>query len=155
MKKSNPAEYEEAKDYCYNRILERPNVTYKKVIALFFLYVIIKIIFSFFSCLFFAGFDLNLVNLKKFFLFYFIVTIVFSIFFLRKFFILFIQLYQKYASDSTRRKCCCKPSCSEYSILVIAHYGAIIGSIMAFKRMFITCSGESFYIDYPKFYKGK
>lgn len=155
MNESNPAEYEEAKDYCYNRILERPNVTYKKAIVQILLFVIIKIVVSFFSCFFYAGFDLSLVNIKQFLLFYLIVTLIFSIFFLRFFFILLIKLYQKYAPDSIRRKCCCKPSCSEYAIMVIRHYGAIIGSIMACKRMFITCSGKSFYIDYPSFYKRK
>lgn len=155
MKESNPAEYEEAKDYCYNRILERPNISYKKIIVQFSLCVIIKFIVSFIVCVFCAGFDLYLINIKNFFLFYFILTLIFSILFLRKFFILSIKLYQKYAPENIRRKCCCKPSCSEYSIMVIGHYGVIIGSAMAFKRMFITCSGKSFYIDYPKFYKRK
>ena len=48
--------------------------------------------------------------------------------------IFFILCYQRYAKSSTRLKCCCYPSCSQYALIALRKYGCIIGSYLAVKH---------------------
>ncbi|MBP3494604.1 MAG: membrane protein insertion efficiency factor YidD [Clostridia bacterium] len=59
----------------------------------------------------------------------------------------FVKLYQRYAKSETRLRCTMEPSCSEYCIMALKKYGAIIGCIKAYNRLH-RCHppGE---IDYP------
>ncbi len=59
----------------------------------------------------------------------------------------FIRVYQRYAKSETRLRCCYTPSCSEYAILALKKYGALIGSIKAVRRL-LRC-GPPGGIDYP------
>ena len=59
----------------------------------------------------------------------------------------FIRVYQRYAKSETRLRCCYTPSCSEYAILALKKYGALIGGIKAVRRL-LRC-GSSGGIDYP------
>jgi putative alpha-hemolysin len=66
---------------------------------------------------------------------------------LRYIMIWFIRVYQRYAKSETRLRCCYTPSCSEYAILALKKYGALIGGIKAVKRL-LRC-GPPGGIDYP------
>lgn len=46
-----------------------------------------------------------------------------------------IRCYQRYASDSTRCRCCHHPSCSEYTIICLYKYGILTTAAKAFKRL--------------------
>lgn len=58
-----------------------------------------------------------------------------------------VHLYQNKASDRTRLKCVMEPSCSEYMILAVQKYGAIVGGFKGVRRMF-RC-GHTRGVDYP------
>lgn len=61
----------------------------------------------------------------------------------------FIECYQHYAKEETRRRCLCVPSCSEYAILCLKKYELIKALIKIRKRLFVTCKGDDYIIDYP------
>lgn len=58
-----------------------------------------------------------------------------------------VRVYQRYAKAETRLKCCFTPSCSEYAILAIKKYGALVGVIKTANRLF-RCHPPGG-IDYP------
>lgn len=66
---------------------------------------------------------------------------------LRYIMIWFIRVYQRYAKSETRLRCCYTPSCSEYAILALKKYGALIGGIKAVRRL-LRC-GPPGGVDYP------
>lgn len=53
---------------------------------------------------------------------------------MKKILIKIIRLYQR-APFSSHRQCKFIPSCSEYAIEAIDHYGAFIGSLKAIQRL--------------------
>lgn len=57
----------------------------------------------------------------------------------KRYFIFAIMCYQRYAKSSTRLKCCCYPSCSQYAIIALQKYGVIIGSFLAIRHC-INCA---------------
>lgn len=63
--------------------------------------------------------------------------------------ILCIKCYQHYASESVRRSCLCKPTCSEYAIIVIKKYCLIKALFLIYVRLFRTCTGKIYKIDFP------
>ncbi len=63
--------------------------------------------------------------------------------------IICIKCYQHYASDNIRRSCMCKPTCSEYAIIVIKRYCLIKALILIYIRLFKTCTGRIYKIDFP------
>lgn len=78
---------------------------------------------------------------------YWFVQILVFVITLRYVMIWFIRVYQRYAKSETRLRCCYTPSCSEYAILALKKYGALIGGIKAIKRL-LRC-GPPGGIDYP------
>lgn len=63
--------------------------------------------------------------------------------------ILCIKCYQHYASESVRRSCLCKPTCSEYAIIVIKKCCLIKALFLIYVRLFRTCTGKIYKIDFP------
>ena len=63
--------------------------------------------------------------------------------------ILCIRCYQHYASENIRRSCLCKPTCSEYAIIVIKRYCLIKALVLIYIRLFRTCTGKIDKIDFP------
>lgn len=59
-----------------------------------------------------------------------------------------IRIYQHYAPDQVRMRCCCEPSCSVYMIMSIQKYGAVKGIIRGIKRLH-RCNPRTGGIDYP------
>ncbi|MDR0883217.1 MAG: membrane protein insertion efficiency factor YidD [Oscillospiraceae bacterium] len=56
--------------------------------------------------------------------------------FLKRILVFVIHVYQRYAAESTRRRCCFTPSCSEYMLLAIDKYGAYRGFFKGVSRLF-------------------
>jgi len=47
----------------------------------------------------------------------------------------FVKIYQHYARSETRLRCCFEPSCSEYAVLALKKYGAVVGVVKAIRRL--------------------
>lgn len=86
-------------------------------------------------------------QLQSFLSIYWIIQLLVFVLTLRYIMIWFIRVYQRYAKSETRLRCCYTPSCSEYAILALKKYGALIGGIKAVKRL-LRC-GSPGGIDYP------
>lgn len=60
-----------------------------------------------------------------------------------------VECYQHYATEETRRRCLCVPSCSEYAILCFKKYGLLKALLKIRKRLYVTCRGADYKIDWP------
>ncbi len=70
--------------------------------------------------------------------------------YLRICFISLVRYYQRKAKETTRRRCKCIPSCSDYSILTLKTVFPIAFAIFKIKkRLFHTCDGSAYKIDFP------
>lgn len=153
--------------YVLDRPIERPDTDWKKAIKCTVLYILITVVFAFvsytllskfgvFSCLpkewisFFQ--EHKIIGKLLYLVLSFIITGIFS---LRVAMIGAIKLYQRYAAEDVRRRCVCKPTCSEYAIVVLKKYGVIIGTYMIYVRLFKTCRGTVYKIDEPTLFKRK
>ncbi len=76
-------------------------------------------------------------------------VLLFSELYLRFLGIKFVECYQHYSKEETRRRCLCVPSCSEYAILCFKKHLFIHALIKIYKRLFVTCKGEDYKIDWP------
>ena len=77
------------------------------------------------------------------------VCVIMGILRMRSIFIGLVHLYQHYAPEDIRRRCLLQPTCSEYMILAIEKYGAVKGAAKGIRRLFFTCRGNIYRIDYP------
>ncbi len=65
--------------------------------------------------------------------------------------ILLVKCYQRYASEKTRRRCKCIPSCSQYALLALKTcFPLLVALLKIRKRLYRTCNGEEYKVDYPK-----
>ncbi len=60
-----------------------------------------------------------------------------------------VKLYQCSASEDTRRKCHCMPSCSEYALLALDKYYWPKALWLIYRRLTHTCCLPGFKVDYP------
>ena len=60
-----------------------------------------------------------------------------------------VELYQQYASETTRRKCHCMPSCSEYALLALDKYWWPKALWQIYRRLTHTCMQPGYKVDYP------
>ena len=61
-----------------------------------------------------------------------------------------VKCYQRYAKAETRKRCMCVPSCSEYAILCLGRvFPLMIALIKIRKRLYKTCKGEDYKLDFP------
>lgn len=58
-----------------------------------------------------------------------------------------VECYQHYAKESTRRKCLCMPTCSEYALLALKHDWFPVALCKILKRLFRTCRGGDYKYD--------
>ena len=82
-------------------------------------------------------------------LFLFMTIILVAELYLRFCLIQTVKCYQHYASEETRRRCLCIPSCSEYAIIALRKFPLIIALIKIRKRLYKTCKGEEYILDFP------
>jgi len=84
---------------------------------------------------------------KAFIITYLIIQTIIFILTLKYILIWFVRIYQRYAKSETRLRCCYTPSCSEYAILALKKYGAILGTIKTINRL--KRCGYPGGVDYP------
>lgn len=151
------------KQYTRSGSVYRPVINWKNVILRFVLAILLTIgltlaiaklleafaieesanrILSFIGAVFFLPGD----NIR--FKLFFLILIWIVLLRLKHILIFFVYLYQKYASESTRSLCRFRPSCSQYTIMALEKYGAIIGTYKGFKR-FMRCRAPNGGYDYP------
>ncbi|MBR5451657.1 MAG: membrane protein insertion efficiency factor YidD [Clostridia bacterium] len=136
----------EAKEYVLNKTMIRPKTTiWSPVLWLVFLI--------------FVGSGIGIV-VTKIFDIYFQLTITQSIIFIvgsivillllgmRRELILCIKCYQHYAPEEYRRLCLCKPTCSEYALIVLKKYNFMKAIYLIYIRLTKTCR-DTYKIDYP------
>lgn len=126
-----------------NRVLNRPKIKKWQVVAIFtilpfllwgsiFLGVIIKtqVVYKFL-----LAFSLFLLVIESY---------------LRICLVAAVKCYQHYAKEETRKTCKCIPSCSEYAIMCLKTiYPLAIALLKICKRLYVTCNGEEYKVDFP------
>lgn len=60
-----------------------------------------------------------------------------------------VECYQHYATEETRRKCKCVPSCSEYAIICLKKFELFHALYKIRRRLFVICKGFDYIIDNP------
>lgn len=130
-----------AKKYVLERPLIRPKTSILCVLIIFISYVAI--------CWILASILINYFNIKRRVLTYFIVYFICFCVISKVLFIQLIKCYQHYAPEHIRRKCLCKPTCSEYAIIVLKKYLTIVALFKIINRLFFTCRGKEYKIDEP------
>lgn len=68
---------------------------------------------------------------------------------LRPFLIAIVKCYQHYTKPERRKACVCKPTCSEYALLVLHKDLIFIAIYRIIYRLTVTCKGDAFCIDEP------
>jgi putative component of membrane protein insertase Oxa1/YidC/SpoIIIJ protein YidD len=141
-------------DYRVNHLLSaevnlyRPKMVVLKVVAVFFALICYILVASTASCYLSSITSANDVGLweqiSSFLVFWSIVTVTFSA---SKFSELMILLYQRYAKASTRLRCRCVPSCSQYSLIAFRKYGFVYG---CYKMIYhVKRCAEAPYYEFP------
>lgn len=126
-----------------SRKLIRPNVKKWQVVMSFVAFLIL----AFMSVLFSVLSPLGVLG-KTFLSVTLLIILVES--HLRFCLILTVKYYQKCAKEETRRRCLCVPSCSEYAILTLKKtFPLFLALLKIRKRLFVTCKGEEYIIDFP------
>ena len=122
------------------KALYRPKIFYHRAALFILCLVVFTFILSHLSELLLERVNLvssvslesPLVNSYSLFFLWFIIlnlrSLKFSLIFL-------IRLYQRYARSETRLRCCFIPSCSEYGVIVLQKYGAVLGMIKILIRL--------------------
>lgn len=136
---------ENIKDYCLNRPLYRPDVTYIKLllyciayVIIFFTFIIVTIFIT--NCIFNEEWIIVISIL--------LICLIFLGTTIKYIFMKAIECYQHYASEELRRSCVCKPTCSEYALIALKKYNIIKACILIYTRLTIGCSGD-YHEDYP------
>lgn len=131
--------------------LYRPKINFKKAIIVTIGTIVGTVIVAFLISLLIRHYGLIGFEKKSrwhtFIVTYFVLQLAVLALTLKYIMIWFIRVYQRYAKSETRLRCCFTPSCSEYAILAIKKYGALIGGIKTCKRL-LRC-GPPGGIDYP------
>lgn len=141
------SEQELVKDYVLNHTLSRPKNNLKQLIvyAIIFEAVVIALCYLISSQID-GGVKGNYLPGEALF---FIINISLGLLIIKRISLFFIKLYQHYAPNYIRRRCCLMPTCSEYAILSIKKHGAIIGLWRTYIRVTKVCTGDNYRIDYP------
>lgn len=137
----------EARDYVLNRYLPKPSTTV--IVPILFMLGIIAfgIALGFIILVIIENYSFAS-EINKSLLIFGTIGFLF-ICMIKPLLIICIKCYQHYASESIRRSCMCKPTCSEYAIIVIKRYCLIKALILIYIRLFRTCTGKIYKIDFP------
>lgn len=136
-------EKERLEDYQKNRVLARPKTT--KVTVAVYLIILLAIILGGGLGIFGSTSLAGWAKLLIFVLYMIGIAETYG----RLVAIKIVECYQHYASEATRRKCKCVPSCSEYAILCLKKYALVYALLKIRKRLFVTCKGFDYIIDDP------
>lgn len=139
-----------ADNYRKYRPLARPKTNVFTVVkGLFYIIIIATFLSSLISVVYMNIADVTTLNIIKLLfqiegIILFLLTLVCH----KRIVLLFIELYQHYASEKTRRKCICMPSCSVYALMVLRKYNIFKALYLIINRL-SNCSGSVAFIDYP------
>ena len=137
---------EEVRAYCERRQIVRPHINYVIALLLLSLYEISVEVSSHF--LYAWGSDaFSFLNGKEAAC-YWGTQLLFFLIFGRWIAVFAVRLYQRFAPEHVRRRCHCRPSCSEYAVIVLRRYGIIWGGYKCYRRIFYTC-GAGYVDDAP------
>lgn len=125
--------------YCRHHELSRPSINW-------ILIVTVVLAFEVLLCL--CAYLLSL-STSSFFLLIDIVHFVAFILLGRKILSLVVRIYQRYAPESLRRQCTCRPTCSEYALLALQKYYWPKALYLIIRRVTRTCQQPGYKIDYP------
>lgn len=125
--------------YCRYHELSRPYINWLLIIS-----VIIAFELFTYVCLYCLP-----LSVSSFWILFEVAHIIVFLIFGRAIFRLIIQVYQRYAPESLRRQCSCKPTCSEYALLALQKYAWPKALILIFRRVTRTCQEPGYKIDYP------
>ena len=134
-----PTDAEDVRSYQLHHELSRPRINWIKVLS-------VMILFEFVNCT-----CLTLLHLpvSSFFIYFETIHIIVVLLFGKQILRLVIKIYQRYASEATRRQCTCKPTCSEYALLALDKYWWGKAAWLIVKRVTQTCQRPGYKIDYP------
>ena len=147
--------------YVLKRPLTRPNTSYKKAAFCIAVFLLANILITALLHYLFKGLGIFFILPAPIYNLYLNHHIIFILLLLLMQFLIggiialksaiigTIHLYQRYAPEDLRRRCLCKPTCSEYAILSIEKYGVIRGLHKSYIRIFKTCRGRTYMIDEP------
>ena len=131
--------------------LVRPSINYAKTVCFLFLFLLAVLAITIsvsLSIEFLTSGDFDRIivihQTIKLLPYVFLVAVVLCLRFLL---IWLVKAYQRYAKSETRLRCCFEPSCSDYAILAMRKYGALVGGIKAISRL-LRCKPPGG-IDYP------
>lgn len=131
---------QEVREYCLHHPLPRPNVNLTNIIGIVFITECMVLGLSLLAhrhvgwCIWDCENGLN---------------ILFLLLFCKPICKTIVRLYQKYASESTRRRCHCMPSCSEYALLALDKYVWPKALWLIYRRLTHTCCLPGYKVDYP------
>lgn len=139
------AEEEEVRDYCLRRPLTRPKTNWQMLLWRCLLYLTITV-----SLFLLLRYVIQLMKwdytVSPTFLVYLFLLVLLADG--RRLGILLVELYQHYAPEELRRRCVCKPTCSEYAILVLQAYSLPRAVYLIVRRLKYGCGGH-YHTDYP------
>lgn len=153
--KEENTEEEEAKKYVLEHELIRPSTNIFNVLASVIIFLIFVFAVGSLLVLLLYAFHVfnyikdNVVKIIIIVLIYFLTFNVFLFLNLKRALIGLIKCYQHYAKEETRRRCLCKPTCSEYSIQVLEKYHLFKALNKIRRRLFVVCRGDKYKIDLP------
>lgn len=138
-------EQDALKEYCNNHPLNRPPQNWMSLIKYILLwcscYIFLCILFNIIKDDLFPSYGKVLLNI--------IITLSVILLSAKSFLVTAVQVYQHYAPEHIRRKCICKPSCSEYALLALRKYNLFVAVRMIYIRLNETCRGPLYIEDYP------
>ena len=123
--------------YVHERELIRPRFSIPKLAA----WMVVTVVVAFLS-----SSVLNLYNVARPYLWGTVAALFLMV---RRLVIATVQVYQRYSPEDVRRSCMLMPTCSEYCILAVRKYGALIGCTMTLYRLLFKCRGQIYREDWP------
>lgn len=138
-----------AEYYRHYRPLARPNITWGVFFCRVASALLVSLVFSltvFFVLSLYIEWDASPLNYLL--QLYMLVIFGFCLLFHKVILVSAIELYQHYASEPTRRKCICMPSCSVYATMALKKYNTFKAMRLIFNRL-SNCCGSVCIIDYP------
>ena len=125
--------------YCNHHELSRPDINWPLIVS-------VVLAFEILLCSCVSMFPLST---GSFFLLVEVVNIAVIILFGRTILSIAVQIYQRYAPESLRRQCTCRPTCSEYALLALKKYYWPKALLLIIRRVTRTCQQPGYKIDFP------
>lgn len=125
--------------YCRHHELNRPHINWCPIVSVFIVFELLVYV-----CLGWLT-----LSTGSFLLLSEAVHIIVFLIYGRAILRLIVQIYQRYAPESLRRQCTCRPTCSEYALLALQKYAWPKALMLIIRRVTQTCQKPGYKIDYP------